>query len=257
MSTCIEARGCFVTGTDTGVGKSHISAGLLHWLGQRGYRAAGYKPVASGLERDAGGRLFNEDVEQLRRAGSVLLPEALVGPCRLHAACAPNIAAELEGTTIDRTVLLRGAQTVAQHADFIVVEGAGGLIVPLGSNWDSTQLMSALGLPVVLVVGLRLGCLNHAILTADGLAARRLRLAGWVGNVIGLGMPHLQRHIETLRHELFRRHQVPCLGVVPHLLHPTPAAVAAALDSASLQNLFGLKQQATTRSRTLESSNTP
>ncbi|WP_157267231.1 dethiobiotin synthase [Azohydromonas aeria] len=237
----VELRGCFVTGTDTGVGKSRISAALLHWLGRRGHRAAGYKPVASGLEPGADGRLVNEDVEALRTAGSVPLPGSLIGPCQLKEACAPHIAAELEGVRIDRVALLRGAQEVARRADFIVAEGAGGLVIPLGEDWDSTQLMSALGLPVVMVVGLRLGCINHALLTADGLAQRRLRLVGWVGNQIDPAMPHLQRNVETLRHELSRRHQAPCLGVVPHLAQPAPAAVAGFLDAFALQGLFGLE----------------
>jgi dethiobiotin synthetase len=234
-------RGCFVTGTDTGVGKSHVSAALLHWLGERGHRAAGYKPVASGLEAGPDGRLFNEDVEALRRAGSVPLPAALIGPCQLKTACAPHIAAEIDGVAIDRVALLRGAQAVAQQVDYLVVEGAGGLVIPLGDDWDSTQLMSALHLPVVLVVGMRLGCLNHAILSADGLAQRRLRLAGWVGNVIDPDMPFLERNVQTLRHELTRRHQASCLGVVPHLTNPKPAAVARHLDGAALQGLFGLE----------------
>jgi dethiobiotin synthetase len=233
-------RGCFVTGTDTGVGKSHVSAGLLHWLGQRGFRAAGYKPVASGLERDDHGRLTNEDVERLRRAGSVSLLTSQISPCQLKEPCAPHIAAQLEGRSIDRVALLRGAQELAQRVDFVVVEGAGGLVVPLGRDWDSTQLMSALGLPVVLVVGMRLGCLNHALLTAEAMAARTLCMAGWIGNVIGLGMPHLQHNIESLRHELFRRHQMRCLGVVPHLQDPEPASVATALDSRALRRMFGL-----------------
>jgi dethiobiotin synthetase len=243
MSPTLESalRGCFVTGTDTGVGKSHVSAGLLHWLGQRGHRAAGYKPVASGLERDADGRLFNEDVERLRSAGSVPLPASLIGPCQFQEACAPHIAAELEGRSIGRSTLLRGAQKLAWRADFVVVEGAGGLLIPLGSDWDSTQLMSMLGLPVVLVVGMRLGCLNHALLTAEGVLARGLQLAGWVGNVIDPDMPHLQRNIETLHHEFTRRHQTPCLGVVPHLANPTPTVVADCLDSHSLHGLFGLQ----------------
>jgi dethiobiotin synthetase len=236
-----DLRGCFVTGTDTGVGKSHVSAGLLHWLGQRGHRAAGYKPVASGASSDADGCYYNEDVERLRRASSVSLPASLIGPFQFREACAPHIAAELEGRSIGRNAVLRGAQKLAWRADFVIVEGAGGLLVPLGSDWDSTHLMSALGLPVVLVVGVRLGCINHALLSAEVISARQLRLAGWVANVIGLGMPHLQRNIETLHHELSRRHHVACLGVVPHMASPAPADVANCLDSNELENLFGRK----------------
>ncbi|MDZ5455867.1 dethiobiotin synthase [Azohydromonas lata] len=232
-------RGCFVTGTDTGVGKSHVSAGLLHWLGQRGQRAVGYKPVASGLDMAADGQLYNEDVERLRSAGSVPLPATLIGPFQFKEACAPHIAAELEGRSINRAALLRGAQKLSWRADIVVVEGAGGLVIPLGADWDSTQLMSALGLPVVLVVGMRLGCLNHALLTAEAVLARGLLLAGWVGNVIDPGMPHLQRNLETLHHEFVRRHQTPCMGMVPHLADPNAAAVASYFDSNSLQSLFG------------------
>ncbi|WP_198320697.1 dethiobiotin synthase [Azohydromonas aeria] len=243
MNALVESglRGCFVTGTDTGVGKSHVSAGLLHWLGQRGQRAVGYKPVASGLDMTADGRLYNEDVERLRNAGNVPLPATLIGPFQFKEACAPHIAAELERRVINRAALLRGAQKLSWRADFVVVEGAGGLVIPLGMEWDSTQLMSALGLPVVLVVGMRLGCLNHALLTAEGVLARGLRLAGWVGNVIDPSMPHLQRNVETLHHELARRHQTPCLGVVPHLAEPDAAAVASYLDNESLQSLFDCK----------------
>jgi dethiobiotin synthetase len=241
MNALVESglRGCFVTGTDTGVGKSHVSAGLLHWLGQRGRRAVGYKPVSSGLDLACDGRLYNEDVERLRGAGSMPLPATLIGPLQFKEACAPHIAAELEGRAINRAALLRGAQKLGWRADFVVVEGAGGLVIPLGAEWDSTQLMSALGLPVVLVVGMRLGCLNHALLTAEAVLARGLQLAGWVGNVIDPDMPHLQRNIETLHHEFTRRHQTPCLGVVPHLADTNAAAVAAYLDSDSLQSLFG------------------
>ena len=237
----MSLRGCFVTGTDTEVGKTRVSAGLLYWLAQEGWRAAGYKPVAAGMEM-LDGRLINEDVLLLQRSGSVPLADHQVGPCQLEAACAPHIAAELERRLIDADSLCRGAHELMRQADFLVVEGAGGLCVPLGADWDSSQLMVTLELPVVLVVGLRLGCINHALLTAEAIAARGLRLAGWVANTLDPDMPYLQRNIETLEHELRRRHQAPCLGVIPRLDPPDAAAVAAHFHAAALRSRFGLEQ---------------
>lgn len=233
-------KGCFVTGTDTGVGKTRVSAALLHWLGRQGRRAAGYKPVASGLDIGLNGQLVNEDVDLLHRASTAGLAHDEVGPCQLHEACAPHIAAELEHKAINRAALVHGAHALAHQADFLVIEGAGGLCVPLGADWDSSHLMCALGLPVVLVVGMRLGCINHALLTAEAVIARKLRLGGWVASCIEPDMPHLQRNLETLRHEFSRRHQAPCLGVVPHLPDTAPAAVAQHLDSAALSDLFDI-----------------
>ena len=236
----MSLRGCFVTGTDTEVGKTRISAGLLHWLAQAGWRAAGYKPVAAGMDQ-LDGRLVNEDVLLLQRSGSVPLADHQVGPCQFEAACAPHIAAELEGRTIDCESLALGARELMRQADFLVAEGAGGLCVPLGPDWDSSELMVALDLPVVLVVGLRLGCISHALLTAEAIAARGLRLAGWVANTLDPAMPYLQRNIETLEHELRRRHQAPCLGLIPRLAHPDAASVAAHFHAVAIRSLFGLE----------------
>jgi dethiobiotin synthetase len=232
-------RGCFVTGTDTEVGKTRVSAGLLYWLGQAGVRAAGYKPVASGIEL-LEGRRVNEDVLRLQQASSVALSDEQVGPCQLGFPCAPHIAAELEGRVIDRQALALGAHELQRQADCIVAEGAGGLLVPLGPDWDSSDLMVELGLPVVLVVGLRLGCISHALLSAEAIVARGLRLSGWVANTLDPAMPQLSRNIETLRHELSRRHQAPCLGQIPYLKSSNAASVAAHFDPAALRNLFGL-----------------
>ncbi len=232
-------RGCFVTGTDTEVGKTRVSAALLHWLGERGLRCAGYKPVAAGTEV-IDGKDVNEDVRALRDASSVALTDAEVGPFQFEAACAPHIAAALEGRAIERAVLLQGARTLAARAERLIVEGVGGFCVPLGPDFDSADFAVDLGLPAVLVVGLRLGCINHALLSAEAIRARGLRLAGFVANTVDHEMPHLDDNLATLRHELARRHQAPRLGMVPRLASPDPAAVAAHFDEAALQTLFGL-----------------
>ena len=239
MSGAAPMRGCFVTGTDTAVGKTRVSAALLHWLGGQGLRCAGYKPVAAGIE-SIDGEAVNEDVRALRDAGSVALTDAEVGPCQFEAACAPHIAAALEGHTIERAVLLQGARRLAAQVDQLVVEGVGGFCVPLGPDFDSADFAVDLVLPVVLVVGLRLGCINHALLSAEAIRARGLRLAGWVANTVDAGMLQREENLATLRHELGRRYQAPCLGVVPRLASPAPAVVAACLDGAALRVLFGL-----------------
>jgi len=232
-------RGCFVTGTDTEVGKTRVSAALLHWLGAQGLRCAGYKPVAAGTEV-IGGEDVNEDVRALRDASSMVLTDADVGPFQFKAACAPHIAAALEGRTIERAFLLRGALALATRAEHLIVEGVGGFCVPLGSHFDSADFAMDLDLPVVLVVGLRLGCINHALLTAEAIHARGLRLAGWVANTVDPAMLYRDDNLATLRQELRRRHQAPCLGMVPRLTGPDPAAVAVHLDDAALRSLFEL-----------------
>lgn len=230
-------RGCFVAGTDTGVGKTQVSAALLHWCTSQGWRSAGFKPVAAGTEF-LNGQWVNEDVRALREAGSVRLSETEVGPLQFAAACAPEIAAALEGRAIDPATLVSAVRHLAGRADALVVEGVGGFCVPLGPGWDTADLASAIGLPVILVVGLRLGCLNHALLTAEAIRARGLLVAGWVANTLGPDMAHGAANIASLRHELMRRHRAPCLGIVPWLDAPLPAAVAAHLDAAALHRVF-------------------
>ncbi|MBS0428886.1 MAG: dethiobiotin synthase [Proteobacteria bacterium] len=235
-------RGCFVTGTDTEVGKTRVSAGLLHWLAVRGLRCAGYKPVAAGIERLAG-ESVNEDVRLLHRESSVSLSMTEVGPCQLQAACAPHIAAELQGRTIERAALVAGACALAGRVDHLVVEGAGGFCVPLGQDFDTADLAGDLGLPVVLVVGLRLGCLNHALLSVEAIRARGLRLAGWVANTVDPSMLHPFANLRTLRALLGAR-GAPCLGVIPRLTDPSPAQVSTWLDDDALHTLFALQRTA-------------
>ncbi len=230
-------RGCFVTGTDTEVGKTCVSAALLYWLSQAGVRCSGLKPVAAGTVW-VDGQQVNEDVQALRQAGSVALTAAEVGPCQFDTACAPHIAAALEGRTIDRVALHQSALAMAERVDVLVVEGVGGFCVPLGPGWDSADLACDLGLPVVLVVGLRLGCLSHALLSAEAIVRRGLLLAGWIGNSVDADMPWRAENVDTLRHEMQRRHRAPCLGVVPWLEAAEPAAVAVHFDDAALRIVF-------------------
>ena len=230
-------NGCFVTGTDTEIAKTRISTALLHWFAQAGCRSAGLKPVAAGTDVINGQRV-NEDVRALREAGSLVLTDAEVGPLQFEAACAPHIAAAQEGRAIDRIEILDMARSLATRADVLVVEGVGGFCVPLGTDWDTADLAVDLGLPVVLVVGLRLGCINHALLTAEAIHARGLHLAGWVGNCVVRGMPWAEENVAALRTWLWRRHGAPCLGVVPWLGAPSPAAVAAHLSPTALQALL-------------------
>ena len=239
MNTRSRSHGCFVTGTDTEVGKTRISAALLHWLAGQGLSAVGFKPVAAGTTL-IDGTLGNEDVRLLRDASSVDVTDAEVGPFQFDAASAPHVAAALEGRAIDLAAILLAGRALQARSDFIVVEGVGGFCVPLGPDWDSSHIASGFALPVVLVVGLRLGCLNHALLTVAAIQARGLPLAGWIGNTIDLAMAYLEPNLATLRHELDVRQQLPCLGVVPWLADTHPGAVAAHLNDAALKAAFGL-----------------
>jgi dethiobiotin synthetase len=215
----------FVTGTDTGVGKSLIAAALLHRLRERHPRVVGMKPVAAGAEQDAQGRWFNDDVVALQAASSVSPPDALVNPWLLKAPTSPHIAAQRDGVSIELAPIVQSLQALRAQADAVVVEGAGGFRVPLGDALDGADLAVALGLPVVLVVGLRLGCLNHALLTAEAIAARGLRLAGWVANHVSPQMLEAQANIAYLARQL----PAPCLGEVLHRSPPDARAAAGQL----------------------------
>jgi dethiobiotin synthetase len=169
--------GFFVAGTDTGVGKTAFSAALLRSFAALGLRSAGMKPVAAGCTN---GR--NEDVEALVAASSARIDRSLVCPYLFEPPIAPHIAASEAGVKIDLAVIEVAFQRLQTQVDVVVVEGVGGFRVPLNEREDAAGLARRLGLPVILVVGLRLGCLNHALLTRDAIAAEGLKLAGWVAN---------------------------------------------------------------------------
>jgi dethiobiotin synthetase len=219
----------FVTGTDTEIGKTLVSATLLHALAQQGVRAAGMKPIAAGTEL-RGGAWRNEDVDQLAAAANVALPRELTTPYLLREPTAPHIAAAHENLAIDFDHIRACYDQVAAQAEAVIVEGVGGFRVPLNERFDTADLAQRLGLPVILVVGLRLGCINHALLTAEAIAARGLTLAGWVANVVDLGMLHGMDNIEALTARL----PAPLLGCIPRLPAALPAAAADHLDFSGL-----------------------
>lgn len=215
----------FVTGTDTGVGKTCIAAGLLQAANLRGLTTAALKPVAAGCERTPDG-LRNEDALRLQSVISTPLDYEQINPVALEPAIAPHIAA-LEARRPLSTDRLAGyCRGVLGQADFTVVEGAGGWRVPLNPAETLADLARLLNLPVILVVGVRLGCLNHALLTAEAIARDGLPLAGWVANVLDPDMPRLRENVDALGQRL----RAPFLGWVPSLSSPEPGAVAEHLN---------------------------
>lgn len=222
---------CFLTGTDTEIGKTHAACLLLHHWRCHGLSAAGYKPVASGGTQQAGGWLLNEDAERLLNASSPGQTPAEINPVCLQAAIAPHVAARDENRHIELGTLVDGYRHLSSRLDRVVVEGVGGFRVPLGADFDSADLAVALGLPVVLVVGLRLGCINHALLSAEAILARGLRLAGWIGNTLSPAMPRQADTVETLRHSL----PAPCWGVLPWSQNLDHALDALRIPDAGLQ----------------------
>ena len=202
----------FITGTDTGVGKTRTSCALIHALRRAGHaRVVGMKPVAAGcdwIEATDGhpGHWLNEDVAALRAASSLKVPPAFDNPYALPDAVSPHIAARNDDVTIDIGHIEASFHALTQHADAVVVEGAGGFIVPLHESahdfTTSADLATRLRLPVILVVGLRLGCLNHALLTQEAIVRRGLTLTGWVANVVSPDMPEQAANLATLQNHL-------------------------------------------------------
>ncbi len=229
-------NGLFITGTDTEVGKTVVACGVIHGLRAQGARVAAMKPVASGCRRTASG-LRNEDAEALARAAGCAHPYSLVNPYALEPAIAPHLAAAEAGVTIDLEHIAAACQALAADGALVVVEGAGGWRVPLGRSIDISDLVRRLRLPVLLVVGVRLGCINHALLSAEAILADGHSLLGWVANV--RAPDYAQEQIESLR----LRMPAPLLGTVPAWPDsPSPGKVAAALDIAEIRRVLDAHQ---------------
>ena len=220
------ARGIFVTGTDTGIGKTVVAAALLRALAGRGQRAVGMKPVAAGV---AAGSSVNADVTALLHAGNVDAPLADRNPFALAQAIAPHIAAAQSGIVIDLAQIDAAYARLAAAADVVVVEGAGGALVPIDAQHDMLDIATRLRLPVLLVVGMRLGCVNHALLTAAAIHARGLHLAGWVANTVDPQMASRQANVD----DLVRRLSAPLIADLAW--GAAPAISLAALDNLGLR----------------------
>lgn len=218
--------GCFVTGTDTGAGKTVAAAALVRALRARGIAVAPMKPIAAGaVLREE--EWVNEDTALLLQAAGLGLDQAAdTTPVLLREAIAPHIAAAREGREIGLRPVLQAYERLRARSGFVVVEGVGGFDVPLGPALDTVDLAQAFGLPVVLVVGLRLGCLNHALLTAQAVRAAGLKLAGWIANTIDPSMPVIDENVRALEERL----HAPRLGWLPHARPADPAALARHLD---------------------------
>jgi dethiobiotin synthetase len=213
----------FVTGTDTDVGKTLVSCALLHGFAVQGRSVVGMKPVAAGCDE----QYVNEDVRQLRSASNVLASRGQINPYCFEQAVAPNLAAKFAGVRINLDRIVQSYTELSSQADVVIVEGAGGFRVPLNDEQDGADLAKMLKLPVILVVAMRLGCLNHALLTTMAIKAGGLKLAGWVANCVDDEMNMLDENIAALQ----QRIAAPLLGVVPNLgAAPDVMRAASCLD---------------------------
>lgn len=222
--TALSLPALYVTGTDTGIGKTFSSGVLLHALRQQGRRAVGMKPVASGCEWTPEG-LRNEDALALRAASAPVPAYADLNPYALPLPLAPELAAADAGVTLALAPIEAAFARLRAQADTVVVEGVGGWLAPLSATLDQADLVHALHLPVVMVVGLRLGCLNHARLTAAAITASGATCIGWIGNEVDPQMARIDDNMAMLRARL----PMPCLGRLPFAPGADPAGLAAHL----------------------------
>ena len=222
-------QGYFITGTVTDCGKTEITLGLMQLLQSRGQSVNAMKPVASGAQMTTDG-LCNGDALRLQGQGSVAADYRLINPYTFSLPVAPHIAARQADQEIGLELVRQCYQSLVRLVDWVLVEGVGGWYVPLGRQLMVSDLARSLGLPVILVVGMKLGCLNHALLTVESIRASGCELAGWVANRVDPGMLEEARNIESLRYRI----QAPMLGQVPHLPLPSPSVIAEYLDLSPL-----------------------
>ena len=212
------SKGVFVTGTDTGVGKTLVASALLHAARTLGLRSVGMKPVAAGIDPSG----YQEDVEALINAGNVSVDRQAINPYCFQAPIAPHLAAAESGIKIESDVILEAYRALSERADYVVVEGAGGLLVPLGSGLDTSDIAARIGLPLLVVVGLRLGCINHALLTIEAIRRRNLPIAGWIANCVDPQMARVGENIEALAERI----DAPLMATLPWGISRDEASIA-------------------------------
>jgi len=226
--------GFFVTGTDTEVGKTLVSGALILKLREQGKKAIGFKPVVAGTYQSTSGNILNEDVETLRIASKLAPGQLNLSPYVLDMPVAPHLAAANKGIALDLNTMMQALSEIQKHSDCLVVEGAGGFLVPLNDAQDLADLAQQIDLPIILVVGMKLGCINHALLTQEAIKARGLKMAGWIANSLLNEMPLLKENIATLQAKI----NAPFLGLIPTLpkilqkSHNSPYSIEA-LDFAA------------------------
>jgi dethiobiotin synthetase len=208
-----KPNGFFVTGTDTEVGKTLVSGALILKLREQEINTIGFKPVVAGTYQDTNGITLNEDLETLRIASNLGFGELSLCPYVLNQPAAPHLVATEQDLRLEMSVITQAFWNIQRQADCIVVEGAGGLLIPLNDKEDLGDFAIEINLPIILVVGMRLGCINHALLTYEAIKARNLSIAGWVANTLNSEMPLLQENLQTLK----ARIAAPFLGLIPAL----------------------------------------
>ena len=204
------AQSYFVIGTDTNVGNTYVASALVKHFAAQGLKTIGMKPVASGCELNEKSELINEDVTALISASNINADLNLINPYLFLPAIAPHIAAEQAGVQIDFDVIQQAYEQLTSLADVVIVEGAGGFFVPLNKTQTLADLAVLLNIPMILVVGMRLGCINHALLTVEAIQARGLKLAGWIANEIEPNFAMFDENLSSLQ----QRIDAPCLSVV-------------------------------------------
>lgn len=225
LNLTTRGKAFFITGTDTDCGKTLVSSALLCAFAQRGLRVIGMKPVASGSEIEAG-CLVNRDVVALQTYANVALPNDIINPYIFQPAISPHFAAAESGVAITLERIENSFRQCCQAADIVIVEGAGGWRVPLGPNFFISDLAKALNLPVIIVSGLTLGCINHTLLSAEAICNDQLELVGWVANAVDPHYANIRQTVETLQQQL----QAPLLAHFDWQIDPNPEKLAALLD---------------------------
>jgi len=208
-----NSSGFFVTGTDTEVGKTLVSAALILKLRKQGLNAIGFKPVVAGTYQNCNGDILNEDIETLRIASGLKLGQANLCPYVLDSPAAPHLVASNQGIRLELGTILHAFQQIQSQSDMMVIEGAGGFLVPINDSENLGDIAQQIALPVILVVGMKLGCINHALLTQEAIKTRGLKIAGWVANSLSIEMPLLQENITSLQSKIY----APFLGLIPPL----------------------------------------